>query len=348
VFSSDEQEAGLNSESLLQSALRHLSDAGLHVTELGGGDDDGADALLEIAGPVGAARYEVQVKSRVSPGSAAAIPRPDRGRLLVVTGHVPEPVGQAWRSQDVHYVDAAGNMYLRWDGVLLDVRGRPRPSAPRPAQPGQPLRSFGPTGLKVLFALLVEQDLAAATYRDIAEVAHASLGTVQWVFKELEALGHLSSGPPARRLHRVPDLFNRWVEAYVLNLSPRLSMARFDVPDPSWWSHADDALRAEHAQWGGETAAHRLNPHLRPARAVIYASRVPKRLAIDYHFFRTDGPGSVEIRERFWHLREDPPELTVPTPLVYADLVASADPRQLEAAADLREHDALLRRLDRR
>jgi hypothetical protein len=85
---------------------------------------------------------------------------------------------------------------------------------------------------------------------------------------------------------------------------------------------------------------------LHPKRAVIYAPDVPKRLATEYRFRRSEGEGSVEVRQRFWLLPADP-SLTVPTPLIYADLVASGDPRLAEAAADLRESDALLQRLDR-
>jgi hypothetical protein len=74
---------------------------------------------------------------------------------------------------------------------------------------------------------------------------------------------------------------------------------------------------------------------------------VPSRLAVAHRFRKADGPGDVEIRQRFWHLPADGSDILVPAPLVYADLIASGEPRQLEAAAHLREHDAHLRRLDR-
>lgn len=344
MFSEDERERILNKDQLLSRAVRLLTDAGLRVTEAASIDPD-FYARLDVAGPGGVEQYAVWLKPTVS--SAAPVPRPAHGRTLAVTRYVPDPVAGAWRDLDIHYVDAAGNMYLRSEGLLLDVRGRPRPAAPRPADPGRLLRAFQPSGLKVLFALLTEPDLIAGAYRDIAEASSVSLGTVQWVVKEIETLGHVHPGPPARRLLRTRDLLTRWVDGYVVNLAPQLVLARFDSPDPGWWTEADDALRAELAEWGGETAAHRLNPDLRPGRAVLYAPSLPKRLAIDYRFFRTDGPGSIEVRQRFWHFRESPASLTTPAPLVYADLIASADPRQLDAAARMREQDELLRRLDR-
>jgi hypothetical protein len=324
---------------LLDTAVRHLTAAGLEVTR--------ADSGLRIAGPAGAELYRVEVRSRVAAGTAAALRGGHHGRILIVTGYVPEPVAESWRREDISFVDAAGNMYLRGRGILVDIRGHRRPAAPQPAQPGKPLRAFQPSGLKILFALLADPQLVGATYRDVAAATGTSLGTVQWVLKELEETGYLSPDPGARRLHRVRELFQRWVEAYPLYLHPRLLLARFDAPDPDWWRGADDALREVGAQWGGETAAHHLYRRLRPGRAVVYAREVPRRLALDFQLRKAEGEGDVEIRQRFWRLPDEQPGLTVPSPLVYADLIASAEPRQLEAAAHLREQDALLRRLDR-
>jgi hypothetical protein len=139
---------------------------------------------------------------------------------------------------------------------------------------------------------------------------------------------------------------SRWVEAYAFDLWPRLTLGNFEASDPSWWTKADEAMRATDAQWGGETAAPLLNAHLRPGKAVIYALALPKQLIIDYRLRKSSADGNVEIRKRFWNFPGSRAQLTVPSPLIYADLIASGDPRQLEAAADLREHDELLRRLD--
>jgi hypothetical protein len=135
------------------------------------------------------------------------------------------------------------------------------------------------------------------------------------------------------------------VEAYALELYPKLTLARFDSPDPNWWRSAKDALLASGAQWGGETAAHILDDYLRPARTIVYAREVPQRLVLENRLRKAQGIGDVEIREKFWNFEPTNP-LIVPTLLVYADLMASADPRQIEQAQRLREGDGLLRRID--
>jgi hypothetical protein len=331
---------------LLDSALRHLNEAGLDVTEIPA--DASSDTLLRVTAPAGTRTYDVHVEPRVSPGSAAAIQSPPEHGLLVVAPYVSDSVADLLRHMDIHYVDSVGNMYLRWPGgLLLDIRGHHRPAAPRPADLDKPLRAFKPTGLKVLFTLLTEADLVTANYREIAAASGTSLGTVQWVLKELEQVGYVDTATPVRQLHRVRELFDRWVSAYALDLHPRLTLGRFDAPDPKWWTSADVDLVADGALWGGETAAHRLHRRLRPGRVVVYATAIPRRLVINHRLHKSAGEGSVEIRERFWQRPESSTDLTVPTPLIYADLVSSAEPRQLEAAAYLREHDDLLRRIDR-
>ncbi len=334
---------GRHESKLLGSALAHLEEVGIAIADVCRSDGDPYDALLRLSLAGRTYIYEVQLRSKISPASAY-VNRPSPGRRsLLVAPHISNKVGEALRTHEVHYVDSVGNMYLRGDGLLLDVRGRRGPTT-QPGTPGQPLRAFKQSGLKVVFALLADPDLVAAPYREIAQASGVSVGTVHWVLNELETAGYTTTDP--RRLHRTRHLLERWVEAYTFDLWPRLTLASFDAADPDWWRGADDALRAEDAQWGGETAAHWLNSRLQPKRAIIYAPDIPKKLALDYRFRKAEGEGGVEIRQRFWHLPAGP-SLTVPTPLIYGDLAASGDPRLAEAASDLRKNDALLQRLDR-
>ena len=184
--------------------------------------------------------------------------------------------------------------------------------------------------------------------RSIAHRSRTSLGTTQLVFRELAQEGFIGTTQGDRQLFRSHDLLDRWVEAYTLELHPRLSLGRFDSPDLSWWTDAEKDLIAENAQWGGEAAVHLRHRRLRPGRIIIYARRIPTRLAVKYRFSKAADDGNVEVREQFWNFATDPATTTVPAPLIYADLIASAEPRQMEAAADLRERDDLLRRLDGR
>jgi len=329
---SDEQ-AGV-----LDKALSRLRELGLDVRiDMAAG---GIYAIV-IQQPEGEVAYEPRVVLTAGPSTAHLRPQSQLPPLMIapfVTSHTAD----IWRRQMIAFADTAGNMHLRGPGLLIDVRGRPRPAAM--ASP-KTLRAFKNHGLRVIFALLCDPKLAASPYREIAHLSGTSLGTVHAVFTELHAMSYIAGGDDARRLRRSHDLFRRWADAYAIDLFPRLKVASFDAPDPSWWKHATDAVRANGGQWGAEVAAHLLGSRLLPARAAIYASNVPSELAIQQRFRRASGEGNVEIRERFWSFQPPQNSPVVPTPLIYADLLASGDPRAIEAAEYLKENDEVLRRL---
>jgi len=324
---------------VLDKALSHLREIGLDVQAEVGRDNPQA---LVLRRPEGNLRYEPHIVLRAGASTAHLAPTSHLSPLMIAPFINPS-TADAWRRQEIDFVDTAGNMFLHGPGLLIDVRGRPRPhdvvSAPKT------MRLFKNSGLRIIFVLLCDPKLAALPYREIAHFSGTSLGTVHAVFAELEASGYLSGGEAGRRIRRSHALFKRWVDAYALDLSPRLKVAAFDAPDSGWWQRATESVRDSGGQWGGEVAAHLLGSRLRPARATIYAPAIPSKLVIQQRFRRAPDAGDVEIRERFWSLQLQPDSPTVPTPLIYADLVASGDPREIEAAEYLRENDEALRRL---
>src|SRR5262249_18468673 len=252
---------------------------------------------------------------------------------LLVSPHLTDHVLEACRGLGVNCADAAGNLYLRFGHVLLDIRGR-RPASRPPASPT--LRAFRTAGVQVVFVLLSAPDLVNAAMRDIATASGTALGSVHAVFSDLVAQAYLETlQSGGRRLHLARQLFDRWVEAYRLNLYPKLHRGSYFAADPTWWRTADQAVREAGCQWGGETAAWHLDRHLKPARGIVYAAAVPSGLLATYRMRRTAADVSLWVRRKFWRLPDDERTLTTPTTLVYADLIATADPRQVEAAQTL-------------
>ena len=91
------------------------------------------------------------------------------------------------------------------------------------------------------------------------------------------------------------------------------------------------------AQWGGEVAADKLTGYLRLNTYTqnLHAQDAQKnmnRLIMDNKLLA--GPqGDIEILDAFWDFDGDQPmPETVPPILVYADLLATLDPRNLETA----------------
>lgn len=261
--------------------------------------------------------------------------------ILVAPYLTPELANHCRQKLDLNFIDTAGNAYVRAPGLFVFVRGERAP-AHRATTIG---RGGGGTtaALRVVFALLCKPDLVNAPYRDIAAAADVALGTVGWVFLDLEQRGYITGGGRKRnrRLLEGTRLFDEWVTNFPNKLRPKLNPRRFHAPDPGWWQ---EARVPAGARWGGEVAAARLTRYLKPAACTIYLdpqhgaetlATLAKR-----HRLRADPNGNVEILDTFWNFEAPgaPPDL-VPPVLVYADLMATLDPRNLEVAKQIRaEH----------
>lgn len=264
----------------------------------------------------------------------------DAPRLLVAP-YLSARLAERCREFGLEYIDAAGNAYLHRPGLTVLVAGQ-RPSADQRDAAGPRPGVGGAAALRVTFALLCWPALVSAPYREIVRVAGVALGVAGNVLADLEARGYLTSGRRRgrRRLVDPARLLEEWVINYPLKLRPRLHGARFAAGARDWWREVD--LTRYGALWGGEVAADHLTGHLKPAIQTVYIppqvrAEQMMRLVMDYRL-RADPEGDLEVLDAFWNFAPDPTWADlVPPILVYADLVASLDPRNLEVARLVKE-----------
>ena len=297
-----------------------------------------ADALVRLVAPGGDRRFVVEVKARLDQANLGMAVHqlerfPQKG--LIVTDYVNPKMAERLKAMDMPFLDAAGNAYLNEPPVYVYVRGN-KPLEKPHRKP--PTRAFQPTGLKVLFALLCHPDLENAPYRDIAKAADVALGTVGWVITDLKELGYLvDMGKRGRRLTNKAKLIERWVTTYPELLRPKLELGRYTAVDRDWWKHA--RLHNFQAWWGGEVAAAKLTKYLKPERVTIYIKGKPAELLLT-NKLKKDPDGDVEVLEAFWQIEYDWPHTELAPPLlIYADLLATGDARNIETARTIYEHE---------
>jgi hypothetical protein len=304
-----------------------------------------ADAAIQIEANRRRFRFFAEIKAvdRAVALAAAKHQLEPYGRhgILVAPYLTPELANHCRQKLDLNFIDTAGNAYVRAPGLLVFVRGERAPAHQATAIG----RGGGGTtaALRVVFALLCKPDLVNAPYRDIVAAADVALGTVGWVFFDLEQRGYITGGRRKgnRRLLERVRLLDEWVTNFPIKLRPKLNPRRFHTADPGWWQ--EGRLPAG-ARWGGEVAAARLTKYLKPATYTIYLDPEHGAEALatlaKRHRLRADHNGNVEVLDTFWNFDapDTPPDL-VPPALVYADLMATLDPRNLEVAKQIRaEH----------
>ena len=292
------------------------------------------DAVVEIAGN----RLFAEVKNWAQHGNIGAIINQIKampGPGILVADFVNPQMADKLKRDDIQFIDTAGNAYLRGQNLHVLVKGNRRPTATLTAKKPKG-RAFSNTGLKVVYAFLCDPTLVNAPYRDIAKVANVAVGTVGWVLNDLKANGYVRQqrGKKGRHLTRKRQLLDRWVETYPEKLKPKQELGTFVADEPDWWTTID--LTKFHAYWGGETAAAMLTRHLRPEIATVYVDQekwtdivIAARLRKKDPTTHAENP--VKIYRAFWQRPEHQTDIVHPI-LVYADLIATAEPRNMEIA----------------
>jgi hypothetical protein len=250
---------------------------------------------------------------------------------LLITRHVNPQMADQLRQDGLEFIDTAGNAFIDPNvqpPLYIFVKGNKPPEI---LELERPRRHFKPVGLKIIFAFLCNPGFEKKTYREIADVTNVALGTVGWIMRELKELGFLlDMGTRGRKLIQKENLFRKWIVAYPERLRPKLILGRFKG-EYNWWQHAKlDPLKA---QWGGEVAAAELTQYIKPEIVTIYTDPQELDGLLFANRLRRDPRGEVEILERFWKVGEKPEAHEHVHPiLIYADLLATGNERNIEAA----------------
>lgn len=257
---------------------------------------------------------------------------------LVLGNLVHEKTAGYFRHEGVNYLDAAGNAHLEFGGVLIDVRGRRQPAPPDDDAKLVVTNLFATKKAQVIFALLSWPELVAAPLRMIAGAAGVSLGQAQETVVQLERTRFLREGK-TRTFENAEGLFHAWTASYPSGLgSPRRILRSF-AGEPAA-IHAE----TESVFLGGEAAVETL----RARTATIWVDEFTTRLAVTNRW-RSDREPNIFIRQKFWNDPARPLSIPgrhpAPPLLVYAELLASRDPRVNSVAREYIESIDELRRL---
>ena len=337
-MNTQESTSGRSYKDILVQAVNSLADStGLQaaIEAMEPGPRIGADAIINLRDENKRWRFYVEVKPHLTShtlGSAIAAVfqiKKEHNSAALVSAYINSSQADKLRQLGIEFFDTAGNASFQQKGLRVFITGR-KPQASKSL--GRPARAFNPTGSRLVFALLCQPGLENKSYREMAKEAGISLGAVNWIMNDLKSLGHLSDfGARGRRLVNRKELLKRWTSVYPEQLRPKLTIGRFRIRHAhDWWKKAQ---LSSDAFWSGEVAAQLLTKYLRPETVTIYSeSNLPRLQA--QHGLRRDSGGEIELLRRFWKFDEwEKKNLqTAPPLLVYADLLSTADDRNLETA----------------
>jgi len=296
------------------------------------------DAILNIGNE---GQYLVEVKKEVHksnlPNILAQLSNL-RDLSLLVAKTISKSTKEILLSKNISYLDMAGNCFIQnEDGLYIQIDGRKNTVTNKRKH-----KAFNKNGIKLIYALLLDEALINQSYSDMAEVADISKSTVGSILDDLHKRGFLLKiNTKKRKLSNKEGLLSEWVNAYNEKLKPTLIRGRFRLlPNKlQKWKQLD---LGEDIFWGGEPAADILTNYLSPGEWTIY-SNVDKKLLLKKVGFVPDPKGgNVIIYSVFWNPINNfsfniEGSKTVNPLLVYADLLATNDSRNFETAKKIYE-----------
>lgn len=288
-------------------------------------------------------RLKVEVVRKITKSRAAQLaPGWDR-EMLLVTEYVPRDAGRLLSEQGISYVDIGGNCYIETKGLLLHVMGQPvLLLLDLAAVDKLAIRAFQEAGLRLIFALFTIPELLSRSFREISEEVGISRGAVSYVLNGLVRLNYVARlGQTRTSSFRIVDrerLIRRWAVEYADRLRPKLLLGSFEFGREEWATRWRDAqLGPLYTSWGGESGAFLLTGHIRPQNFTLYTSGQVREIVRHLRLVPAPEGGRVDVYKAFWKEERwsegtDVEEQVVPPLIVYADLLASGDPRNVETA----------------
>lgn len=298
----------------------------------------GRGVQLHVRKGRGAWRFTVEVKPWLTTAAIGLIAqriREEGGKWIICTRYAPANLAMEMKNLRIPFIDTAGNAFMDEAGLFIYIKGQKPTTQYEDRAIGRPFR---PAGLQVIFALLCNPGLEKRTYREIAVAAKTALGTIDGTLRELKHAGFLVElEARGRRLVKRKELLTKWVTTYPDELRRKQLIGRFTAPDPKWWIGLDQLPNA--ALWGGEVAAALMTKYLIPQKQTVYVDNDPHDLVVRFKL-RKDPRGDIEILRKFWHFHTPAPgKNNVPPLLVYADLMATGNERNIETARQIYERD---------
>lgn len=298
-----------------------------------------AGTLVEVKGPSGTAHYAPVIRNKVDRAAVAlgVLEHTDSRKTppLLVAPLVSTEIAQVCREHNLPFMDCAGNAFLDGPGTFVFVVGH------KPAKGAvftqRQIRTFGESGLRIVFNCLTNPSLFQASFREIAHASGTALGTVSGIMGDLRAQNLLAEDKKGRRHWLSKErVVEAWMVNYPLALRRKLGARRFRPRTDDWWRAV--APLTFGMQWGGEVAAAKLTSELDPRTVTLYAHQPIARF-VGAHRLTAEDDGPVEILQAFWPQPEPGTHSAelVSMLLICADLLSIADPRTIQVARTIQE-----------
>ena len=253
---------------------------------------------------------------------------------VIIADYLTKNTAEELKQNGVNYLDASGNAFIKTKDLFIYIEGRKSKINKKTNQ----TRAFQEAGLKLILLLISNPETLQYSYRELAEKTGIALGSVSNIFKELEDSHYLLKTKNTRVLKNQEEIIERWVIAYNELLKPRSFRKKMRAIGNQF--NVNHVLNTSDIKlyFGGEPGGELLTRHLKPKDYIIYTDEETSRVAKELKLV-PDETGNIELYSKFWtdslHLQN---KYAAPSLVVYADLLATGNNRNIETAKIILEN----------
>jgi hypothetical protein len=244
-------------------------------------------------------------------------------KTIIVSDYINPVISDELKKNDINFIDAAGNCFIKSKSVYIFVKGKKH----KILQNNLFLKNYNITDIKLIFAVLTNNELINTSQRNISKFSRIPLGSVGNVLKKLESQKFLIKFSSGKRIINKKELFEKWCIAYSDKFKPKIFLGKFK---------GDISLTEDiNGKWGGEPAAYLLKKVMKPEIFIIYVNKNKFNEFLFKHRLVTDDQdGYIEIYDNSWFSNEinENYKSTVHPFIVYADLLSGNNQRNTEVA----------------
>lgn len=276
-------------------------------------------------------RFRVNVKKSLAGNSALTMLNEQLSLrnydyTILLSDYIAPEVSKYLLEKNISFINGSGKVFIQQDQLMLyfDYPAQRKKS-------GLLGSAFEPSGIKLIFYLLNKPESVANSYKELAQAAGISTGSITKIIADLKRNGFVYTKNNKRLLRNKKELLDQWAVAYGRKVRPKSVVRKYRLLNsPLNIQLPEDCL------WGGEVAAEIIQLNLKGQKQIIYTKADPVEVVKKLRLI-PDEKGQLELLTIFWnpdkcyksHFQ------TVPDVLIYADLMLSKNDRNIEIAHEL-------------
>ena len=170
----------MKEEQILLPALNKLTEmTGIEarILDLPGKRNESVDAIIQISKGKQSYIFEVDIKTELRTAALSNVLNRQRltdGKIIMVSRYIPAPMKDELKANGISYIESTGNCYIETSGIYIFISDQKTP----PLKTIDETKLWAPSGMKFLFAILMDQELLNSSYRNIAYTVGVALGNI--------------------------------------------------------------------------------------------------------------------------------------------------------------------------